>query len=343
MRNYIAVLLFVFLSSAVFADKIEITRIEMKRDRGYDYLDIYTKGNVEAKGLLLEDKLFLDFPNTEIAKKIEVLKRKSSRIKDLQVEMKDEKTARIILFLKKEIDYDVVNVFGRDKSVIEIGDRLDNIFTFQMAWEKNQGRKKGQPLKPVKLEPLTTGKDFSLRGKTIILDPGHGGDDPGAFPAGCSVPEKILTLRTAQLAAKLLRERGATVFMTRDEDRRSNLKDVIEFANKTPADIFISVHYNSTNSGEIAGTETYFYNPASRKFAETMHEAIVRGIKRKDRGLHRTPFFVVKNASMPSVLLEPVYLTSREEREMVASSEFQDELALDIVKGVKNYFRNSTR
>ncbi len=336
LKVFIITLLIIGSASA---DMVQIERIEQKRDRGYDYLDVYTTGWTEAKGLLLENKLYIDFPGARIAKKVEIQKRISRRIRDIQVTQKDAGTARIIVSLKKEIDYDVVNVFGRNKSVIEIGDRLVN-YASQFAWETRNVKKKGQPLKPVKLEPVVSEKPLSLRGKTVILDPGHGGDDPGAACDG-GAPEKVLTLKTAQAAAQLLREAGAKVYLTRNEDRRSNLKDVMEFANKTGADIFISIHYNSIDNSKVSGSETYYYNPVSRKFAETMHEAVVRGAGQRDRGLQRVKFYTVNHARMPSVLLEPVYLSNPEERELANSGSFRGKLSEAIVKGVKNYFRSN--
>lgn len=332
---------FYFLSSiASFADEVLITRIEMKRDRGYDYLDVYTTGWSEARGLLLEDKLYIDFPGARAGKKVKISRKISKRIKRIEVIQKDEKTARIVVTLKRTIDYDVVNVFGRDKSVIEIGDRLDNVFTKQIEEEKVLIKRKAKPLKPVKLEPVVAATAPALRGKVIILDPGHGGDDPGAS-CDSGTPEKVLTLKTAQAAAELLREAGARVYLTRNEDRRSNLQDVMEFANKSGADIFISIHYNSTYGPDISGSETYYYNPVSREFAQIMHEAIVRGIDRRDRGLHRVRFYTVNHARMPSVLLEPVYLSSPDEKELANSGSFREKLAQAIVRGVKKYFRSN--
>ncbi|HVN67223.1 MAG TPA: N-acetylmuramoyl-L-alanine amidase, partial [Candidatus Sulfotelmatobacter sp.] len=172
--------------------------------------------------------------------------------------------------------------------------------------------------------------------------PGHGGDDPGALSHD-NKEEKVLTLQTARVLARLLREAGANVCLTRDEDRRSNLRDIAAFANRSGADIFISLHYNSTYDPRLSGSETYYYNPVSRRFAETLHEAVVRGLGRRDRGLHRVPFYVVKNTEMPSVLLEPVYLTDPEESGLAASPRFQAELAETVVKGVETYFRDRVR
>lgn len=329
---------FLFLSYPS-AGAISLSSIEHNRDRGYDYLDIYTTGWTEARGLLLENKLYLDFPGAQLDPKIEISRRKSKRIEKIEVVQKDKETARVIVTLKKEIEYDIVNVFGRDKSVVEIGDRTDNIFAYQSAWESKNVLHRGDPLKTVKLAPR---EGLSLRGKSIVLDPGHGGDDPGAFSTN-GVPEKVYTLQTAQRVARLLQDAGAAVYLTRNEDRRANLKDLVAFANRSGADLFISIHYNSIYTPKIGGTETYYYNPVSRGFAEKMHEAIVRGLKRKDHGLHRTPFYVVKNTEVPSVLLEPIYLSNPEESGLAGSASFQEELAENIVKGVKEYFRSRVR
>jgi N-acetylmuramoyl-L-alanine amidase len=331
-----------FLFTFSFADTVRLDRIEMKKDRGYDYLDIYTTGWSEAKGLLLENKLYIDLPNTVIDKHFKILKKKAKRISAISVSQKDKNTARISISLKRSVDYEVVNVFGRNKSVVEIGDRLNGGTARQFAWESKFVRKKAAPLKPVKLAPAISVEDVSLKHRTIMLDPGHGGDDPGAAGRG-AVPEKDLTLKTAQACAKLLREAGATVYLSRDEDRRSNLRDVVNFANRVHADIFVCIHYNSTDISRIAGSETYYYNLSSRRFAETLHEAIIRGIKEKDRGLHRVGFYTVKYTEMPAVLVEPVYLSNDEEYDLANSSTFRQRLAAGIVKGVKEYFRSKFR
>jgi len=311
----------------------------MKRDRGYDYLDIYTTGWTEAKGLLLEDKLYIDLPGAIVGRDFKLIKRPSKRIVSVAADQKDKNTVRLTVQLKRSVDYDVVNVFGRNKSVVEIGDRLNGGTARQLAWEAKFVRKKAAPLKPVRLAAPLHPEDVSLKHRTIMLDPGHGGDDPGA--AGCgSVPEKELTLKTALECAQLLRAAGATVYLTRDEDRRSNLRDVVDYANRQRADIFISIHYNSSDDRRVAGSETYYYNLTSRAFAETMHEAIVRTLRERDRGLHRVGFYTVKYTEMPSVLVEPVYLSNGDEYQLADSPAFRQKLAAGIVKGVKEYFRS---
>jgi N-acetylmuramoyl-L-alanine amidase len=314
-----------------------IERIEVKKDRGYDYLDIYLNGWSEGRGLLLENTLYIDFPGAKLSPQLKIERWKPKRITSVRASQKDPATARLTIKLNQKIDYEVVNVFGRDKTVVEIGDRLDQMEQYQLAWERRDLKGKDKPLKPVKLAATAPPTDSPLRGKTIILDPGHGGDDPGAYSPG-RTPEKYLTLQTARRAAEKLRAAGATVILTRNADEKANLRSVVAYANKAGADILISIHYNATSSGKICGTETYYYEPRSKKLAEELHEALVRELKRKDRGLQRFPFYVIKNSELPSVLLEPAYLTNDEEYQLANSAEFQEKLAEALVKGVKNYF-----
>ncbi|MFH1684230.1 MAG: N-acetylmuramoyl-L-alanine amidase [Candidatus Margulisiibacteriota bacterium] len=330
------------ITSALAAEKPQIKLIQGKRDRGFDYLDIYTTGSVLAKGLLLEDQLLIDFPGANISNNLEVSKKylkNSKRIKNITAKQVDAKTARIIVHLKKNIDYDIVNVFGRNKSVVEISDRFDRAERIMAAWEKENLQAKGQELKPYKYKAETKGNDRPLRGKVIVIDPGHGGRDPGATSAN-GTPEKHLTLAVAQKTAHLLNSAGATVYLTRKEDRTSNLKDIVDFANKIKADIFISIHYNFADKSSIAGTETYYYNSNSRGLALAMHRTLINGIKRKDRGLRKAMYYAVHHTEMPAILLEPAYISNWEESKLAGSPSFQSELAKAIVRGVKSYFRS---
>ena len=318
------------------ASATEITKIEQTRSLGVDYLNIETGGNVKGKGVLLEDELLIDFPKTSLAKNLKISSRKSKRIASISTKQIGS-TARIIVALRSDSEYEIVNIFGRNKTTVEMYDRLDFTEKLFAAWENASLKKQAEELKPYKYKPSLTTKDQSLKGKIIILDPGHGGNDPGAFSTN-KIPEKNLTLKTARAAAKLLRQAGATVYLTRNEDRRSGLKDIVNFANKVRADIFISIHYNSSYKSKISGTESYYYNKVSRKFARILHKNLVQTLKRRDRGLRRAMFYTVHHTKMPAVLIEPAYLSNYNESSLAQSANFHNKIAQAILKGVKSYF-----
>ena len=334
--SFLIIVFLIFFSNILFAEGIEIIKIEAKRDRGFDYLDIYTTGNVAGNGLLLENELQINFPNTKISPKIEILTRKSNRIKKISTKQVGS-TARITISLKKNIDYEVVNVFGRNKAVVEVSDRLDYAERMMAAWEKANLKRSGQKLEPFKYSPRAAGKDNSLKGKIIVIDPGHGGKDPGAFSYS-GIAEKHFTLKTAKKMAKHLKNAGATVYLTRTSDRTCRLQDIVAFANRVGADMFISIHYNYGYNQKFAGTETYYYTPRSRKLALAIHQRLKNGLKRKDRGLRRAMFYTIHHARMPAILIEPVYISNKTEEKLAGSQNFQEKIAIAVTKGVKSYF-----
>lgn len=340
-KSIIACLIAVVLAGACLA-AVEVKLIQGKRDRGFDYLDIYTTGHVKAKGLLLEDQLLIDFPNSRLAKGLRVSTRylkKSKRIKAVRVKQIDKKTVRVIVDLKRPIDYDMVNVFGRNKNVIEISDRSDRAAEYQTKWEKKelQAKAPSKKFKPVKFKGVTKGPLLPLKGKTIVLDPGHGGRDPGAITKH-GLLEKRLTLAIAKKAATMLRSAGATVYLTRNADQRNSLRDIVAFANKIRPDAFVSIHLNFADQDNIGGTETYYYSRMSRNLALALHKNLISGIKRRDRGLRKAKYFTISRIRVPAVLLEPLYVSNWKESNMASSPQWQIKMAQYIVRGIKEYF-----
>jgi len=332
-------LLFAFPSLA--SETVKILKVEVQRDRGFDYLDIYTSGYVKGEGLLLEDKLVVDFAGARIAKKFKLVPPRSRRIKKVVAkQVKDG--ARIVVYLRKNIDYEIVNVFGKNKSVVEISDRLDYAERLMAAWEEANLKQQAPKLEPQAYKAAPE-KKLPLHGRVIVIDPGHGGLDPGTYTLG-GVAEKHLTLLTAKRIARRLNAAGATVYLTRDRDRTVSIRDIVGFANKVRADIFISIHYNYYGSlRRLSGTETYYYTRASRPLALALHQALIRGIKRKDRGLRRARYYILRHTQMPAVIVEPVYISNPQESKLATSAKFQEEVARDITEGVKDYFRSRAR
>src|SRR3989338_840479 len=332
-----AIILTLVLALSTLADPPQVTKIEAKRDRGFDYLDIYATGQIKVQGLLLEDTLVLEFPEATIAQNVELSKKPSRRIANITAN-----NSQVIITLKNKIDYDIVNVFGYNKSVVEISDRLDRAEKIMLAWEEANLKQTSLALKPYELTPPASASQQPLWGKTIVLDPGHGGEDPGAAAQGGTF-EKHLTLATAQHTAKLLQAAGATVYLTRNEDRRSSLKDIVNFTNKIKPDILVSLHYNYSHKRDVSGIETYYYNNDSRSLAKVMHWMLLNGLARKDHGLRRAKFYVVNHSKVPAILLEPLYLSNAKEAQLAASPAFQQQIASNIVRGVKAYFRSKSR
>ncbi|MGV3722012.1 MAG: N-acetylmuramoyl-L-alanine amidase [Actinomycetota bacterium] len=195
------------------------------------------------------------------------------------------------------------------------------------------------PPKPLieRLSPLVVSPATSLVGKTIVVDAGHGGHDVGA--KGADHVEKDLCLQLCHQLARELEARGARVVMTRPSDTFVSLESRCAIANGANADLFVSIHLNSTPTRNSAtGTETYWHTPKSQRLARALHRRVVNVVGSLDRGIRNRRFYVVRNTEMPSVLLEVGFINNRSDEALIAQGLFQSRLAESLTLGVLDYF-----
>ncbi len=178
-----------------------------------------------------------------------------------------------------------------------------------------------------------------LAGKTIVLDPGHGGRDQGTEGARGTL-EKELTLKTAKLLAKKLQAKGVNVVLTRNADDYIDLSNRTNTASQYNADAFISLHYDSINDSTIHGHTSYYYYFYEKELADTLHSHISNSIDMKDRGVRYGNYYVTRENPQPSVLLELGYLSNPREEDLVKRNKFQESVTQAIVSGLNEYFSN---
>lgn len=187
-----------------------------------------------------------------------------------------------------------------------------------------------------------------LLGKIICLDPGHGGNDPGAIgPSGTL--EKDNTLAISLLLRDILESNGATVVLTRDTDRNvsahsssasEELKDRVEIAADANADIFISIHNDSFTSNTAMGTTTFHYGDAdSAKLAALIQKNLVAELGTKDRSSRFASFYVIRYSKMTAILVEVAFISNPEEEVLLSSIDGRTKIAESIFQGITNYFK----
>lgn len=201
-------------------------------------------------------------------------------------------------------------------------------------------------------QSLSITKVQSLKGKTIVIDPGHGGFESGVVRNG--IIEKEETLALGLSVKKHLEAAGAKVILTVDEGfqlfRVLPLSERASVAKRVNADLFISLHFNSNSVQSVSGTETYYnekpykntHNPypdKSRKLAESIQSHVIEKAKTNDLGVKENVFHVLRNNTVPSVLLEAAFVTNKEEAERIKTDDFKEKVALGISTGVMDYFR----
>ncbi len=190
-----------------------------------------------------------------------------------------------------------------------------------------------------------------LKGRVIVIDPGHGGSDSGAIgPTG--VMEKSVTLRVSNELKRLLVNEGATVYMTRNADievskKRAKATDIEELqarcdiANEKKADIFISIHMDSFTSNAARGTTGYYYSlgeKRSRILADKVRAGVIDQLGTQSRGTQSCNFYVVKNTDMPATLVELAFISNESEEKLMNSEEGVRKAAQGIADGIADYF-----
>jgi len=329
------------------AEELKIYGVEVERHKQYDNYYVKTNSDALPKAKMLGNRLIFDFKGVEVDKPQAIKVQKSGRVAQVRIGQfsADPLIARVVFDLKREIKYETASLYGKDKILVEISDSQ----TAAPSIAKKESQKEPESgievkIKEPKLLPAAKkliehkkNSKLALKGKIIIVDPGHGGDDPGAMGPG-GVQEKTINLKTAKYLAGYLRERGAKVYLTRKSDVRHKLKDIVDFSNRAKGDIYIGVHFNSIDNPKISGTETHYYTPQSFKLACAVHNKLLSGIRREDRGTKRTMLYTVHHAKMPAIIVEPIYMTHFQDGLLIKSKSFQKEVARDIALGVEDYF-----
>ena len=192
----------------------------------------------------------------------------------------------------------------------------------------------------------TTG---GIGGKIIVLDPGHGGSDPGAIgPTG--LQEKQVTLPIAEYLKSILEAKGAKVILTRTTDvdvygpHASGVDELqarVNVANGNQADAFISIHINSFSNPNVGGIATYYFDGSdqSKKLDSSVQEQIAEhsGFN-GDRGIQPGNLYVLRHSLMPSILVELGFISNPKEEGHLKESETQKDFANELAKGLELYF-----
>lgn len=226
-------------------------------------------------------------------------------------------------------------------------------------------------------------EQLGLKVRTIMLDPGHGGKDPGAV--GHGVREKDVNLRVAKIMGKMLQDQGFTVHYTRTTDKFIPLEERTAMANAKAADLFISIHCNAYKDARIRGFEIYYLNLAtdaqavrvaarengvsakkisdmqfilsdlmlnskineSRQMASLVEKETLKKVRTQykisSHGTKGAFFYVLTGARMPSILVEMGYLTNKQDAALLKSDKYLTLMAQGLVNGVIAYKKKLER
>ncbi|MFS0675141.1 N-acetylmuramoyl-L-alanine amidase CwlD [Ornithinibacillus sp. 179-J 7C1 HS] len=199
----------------------------------------------------------------------------------------------------------------------------------------------------------TTNFSMPLSGKTIVLDPGHGGPDGGAVGSDDTL-EKGIALEVAKELRNYLQQAGAIVYLTRETDtdladkdtkglskrKAEDIKRRMEFIHSHEADFFLTIHLNALPSTRWSGAQTFYYpkSDEGKHLAKMIQAEITRNLENTNRSaLAVNNLYLLKNAEIPGALVEIGFLSNVQERELLKSDTYQRQMAASIYKGVLRY------
>lgn len=173
--------------------------------------------------------------------------------------------------------------------------------------------------------------------RTVVIDAGHGGHDNGGQWG--RVYEKHLALDTAFRLESKLKSMGYQTVLTRRSDYFISLPQRVSTGNSYRNAIFVSIHYNYTWKQDVSGLETFYSNDESQRLAQCVQNCLIQRTRTIDRSAKYARFYVIRNSTLPAILVEGGFVSNAEERSRMKSAWFRETIAQGIVDGIQRYRR----
>ena len=178
----------------------------------------------------------------------------------------------------------------------------------------------------------------------VVIDPGHGGSDPGAVGIN-GLRETDIVLEVSKSVSAFLTNKGVKTILTRNFERTLDLQPRVTKANNSQANAFVSIHANATRGKrkDVNGLETYYYSGyKGYSLAKNIQKQIlIFSPQSPDRGVRRSRFYVIRKTSMPAALVEIGFVTGMYDADLLRQKAYRDKMSFAIAKGILNYLRVS--
>ena len=342
--------IFLFLNSAILPVKSSsaLAAWELKTN---GVLELRTKLNTKLEAYFQKgnqnfgDRFWVDFPGElKTPRKIEG----NGPIKEIRLGKPNKGKTRLVIEFREETYLSPLTwrVIGLDKNRWQIK-LFSPKFSFKSIGEglvdkQKEKNKNIQPSRYTKkrLSNFSELPNVKQNKYLVVIDPGHGGQDPGAIGID-GIRETDVVLEVSKIVEKLLSEKGVKVSLTRGNEVDLDLSPRVSLANKINADIFVSIHANASRGKrrDINGLETFYYRGwRGRLLAKKIQKQILRvSPGSPDRGVKQGRYYVIKNTRMPAVLVEIGFLTGRLDARRLEKIKHRKRLAYAIAKGILEY------
>lgn len=327
-------------ATRVEAAKLTYWNFDFKDSR----IDLITDSGVKPRALVAPNptRIIIDLPNTTV-RRAKNRKRFNGRyIKEMRVAQYNKTTTRVVLEISKRYTLSPAKLQIRGIAPNRWFIRLPKIFPVRDA------KRSSQRLISVNVPPASlprpqissVGPAIPVKAgsKVVVIDPGHGGRDPGAV--GNGLYEKNVVFAISNMVITELRKRGVNAISTRTSDVEIDLQPRVDKAQGARANAFVSIHANaiSLSRPDINGLETYYYATSSGyRLARNIHNSILSKVSMNDRGIRQARFYVLRKTTMPAVLVETGFITGARDSQNLKSKFFQQKLASGIAEGIISY------
>jgi N-acetylmuramoyl-L-alanine amidase len=363
------VFVLLFVSSSAHARSVQRVRFWTAPDHTRVVIDLSSTAQFRYRTLTNPDRIAVDIPGTSFTSAVTApIPVEDGLIKRIRINKLRSGTAQVVLDLYEEGEFKIFPLGAMkdypERIVIDVSRSVDRV-------ELEARARKIEDLK-------------QSRTRIVFIDPGHGGNDPGAVGYK-RLKEKDVCLKIAKLMAEQVNATpGFKAFLTRKGDYFVSLGGRARMARDNGADLFVSIHANDARNKSASGTEVFFLSlsgatdEAARKLAEkenaadlvagvapesddlthiifdmmqkesmlrssylaeAMHDNLLRHRKLSSRGVKQAGFAVLKNAGIPSVLVEVGFLSNPAEAKLIKSSAFQRDAAVLLKDAVVDYFK----
>jgi N-acetylmuramoyl-L-alanine amidase len=311
------------------------------------HIELVTDEGVQPQAQFLADpaRIIIDLPDTMVPKSKQRKKKRITKyIKEVRVGQFTSNTTRLVIELRSRYTVQPNDIKIRNLSPTRWFVQLPDFLPKRTVPDQGEAP---IALAVPKVNSVArsgdSGPSIPVRAgaKVVIIDPGHGGGDPGAIGAN-GLQEKEIVLSVSKQVAAKLRRKGINAILTRTDDREIDLAPRVAQAERMKANVFVSIHANSISLSrpDINGLETYYYQSAEgRRLAKAIHSQILRNPSVKDRGVRQARFYVIRRTSMPAVLIEIGFVTGAQDAARLASPTQRTALAEAIAQGVLDYLR----
>ena len=309
-----------------------IQSLELSGDR--TQLLIRANQSLNASGSFDSNRNFrITIPNAQVANPLPQPRLEpNSPISRLQVLQQDAQTVVIVLQPSFGARFGQVN---------QLSDQLSALQIFPQAIV-GSSFPSNNPSSSFPTAPTNLNIELpSVRGRpVVVIDPGHGGRDPGAVGIS-GLQEADIVLDISQQVTSLLEGQGVQARLTRTQDIEIDLAPRVEQANRANADLFVSIHANAINMSrpDVNGLETYYLG-SGLELANTIHRSILQAIPDlPDRRVRRANFYVLRNTQMPAVLVETGFVTGADDARRLQDAAYRSRMAAAIARGILQYLQ----